>query len=188
MRGRANGSSQHLVLECAHHLVPCLFVAARVQAARRLGPGVCIVAGRAVCLALAVSCAALVAAAAPAAQSTAADVRVDYLVSLGRLWATVKYFHPAIDEGRPEVWDDAALTAIPRVLEARSPEDFVEAARAMVGTLGDPVTRIERAMPAAAPVPPWGFARLEHRGGVLVVTSGPVPATRWTPLRRWRPH
>jgi C-terminal processing protease CtpA/Prc len=129
---------------------------------------------RAIRLTFVLSCCVLVAPAASLAQIKAGDARVDYLVALGRLWATVKYFHPAIDEGHPEVWDQAALGAIPRVLEARSAEDFIEAARAMVATLGDPVTRIEHAAPEVARSAPWGFARVEHRDGVLLVTSGPV--------------
>jgi hypothetical protein len=133
------------------------------------------VKGLAARLALALSCGALLVAAPTAGQSTPDGARVDYLVAIGRLWATVKYFHPAIDEGRPEVWDAAVLHSIPRVLEATSVEEFVAAARAMVGTLADPVTRIERVMPEVAASAPWGFARIERRDDVLVVTSGPVP-------------
>jgi hypothetical protein len=133
------------------------------------------VTGLAARLALSLSCGVLLVAVPTTAQSTTDGARVDYLMALGRLWATVKYFHPAIDEGRPEVWDEAALHAIPRVLEATSSEEFVAATRAMVGTLADPVTRIELVTTAVAASPPWGFARLERREGVLLVTSGPVP-------------
>ena len=108
------------------------------------------------------------------AQAPVTDRRTEYLVALGRLWAAIKYFHPSIDEAHPEVWDNAALAVIPRVLTAESPEDFVTAARAMTSTLGDPVTRVERAVAPALSGAPWGFAKTERRGQTLIVTSGPI--------------
>ena len=35
---------------------------------------------------------------------------VERLVALGKLWATIKYFHPGLDEAHPESWDQALLT------------------------------------------------------------------------------
>ena len=47
------------------------------------------------------------------AQQTAPDsVRFDRLAALGRLWATVKYFHPALAH-RPVDWDSALVATIP---------------------------------------------------------------------------
>lgn len=109
------------------------------------------------------------------AQDVVSRQGVEHLAALGRLWAAVKYFHPSIDDAHPEVWDNAALATIPSVLTAESTEQFLSAARAMLGTLGDPVTRVERAgLPVASTVP-LGFARIERRGRTLLVTSGPVP-------------
>jgi C-terminal processing protease CtpA/Prc len=109
------------------------------------------------------------------AQDSVSARQTEYLVTLGRLWATIKYFHPSIDESRPELWDNAALAAIPLALAAESTEQFVSAARAMVATLGDSVTRVERVAPPAPSAVPLGFVRAERRGRTLIVTSGPVP-------------
>ena len=68
------------------------------------------------------------------------NVRVERLASLGRLWGTVKYFHP--DAPRHAAWDSAVLRAIPLVNRARSSGEFAAAVGTMLATLGDPATHL----------------------------------------------
>jgi C-terminal processing protease CtpA/Prc len=82
------------------------------------------------------------AAAAPAAQTAAADsVRIERLAALGRLWVSIKYFHPW-PAYRPIDWDAALVAAVPRVSAARDRAAYAAAIADMLGALGDPVTRV----------------------------------------------
>jgi hypothetical protein len=47
------------------------------------------------------------------AQDSVSARQTEYLVTLGRLWATIKYFHPSIDESRPELWDNRCARGDP---------------------------------------------------------------------------
>src|SRR4026209_566355 len=49
-------------------------------------------------------------------QSQAPESRLlrSRMASTGKLWATVKYFHPSLSESNPALWDSALLDAIPR--------------------------------------------------------------------------
>lgn len=67
---------------------------------------------------------------------------VDRLVTLARVWSTVKYMHPAFLE-RPVKWDEALLHAIPRVTAATDDAAFEAAVADMLAELGDPATRLE---------------------------------------------
>lgn len=95
------------------------------------------------------------------------------LVALGRLWATVKYFHPGVSDANPGDWDTVLLEAIPRVQAARSTEEYAAAVRGMLESLDDSLTRVGEDVPEPA-VPNYGFSSVERRGRVLLVTSGPV--------------
>jgi C-terminal processing protease CtpA/Prc len=122
---------------------------------------------RLICTALVVC----VAGASLAAQDNLSTQRVARLAAAGKLWATIKYFHPSISESDPGPWDAALLDAIPRVQAATTVGEFAAALSQMVAVLGDPVTRIEHVQPASASR--WlGFTSIEDREGVLVVTSG----------------
>lgn len=91
---------------------------------------------------------ALIYAPLSAQQSTADSIRFDRLAALGRLWATVKYFHPALAD-RPIDWDSALAATIPLVDRASDREGFGIAVQRMLDALGDPSTRL-------APVEPPG--------------------------------
>jgi C-terminal processing protease CtpA/Prc len=101
--------------------------------------------------------------------------RVDRLVPLAKLWATVKYFHPAIDESRPSVWDEALLAAVPAVDAAISRAEYAAALNAMLARLQDSATRVEDDVPDPNALAS-GFVRTEWRNDVLLVTGGPALA------------
>ena len=123
----------------------------------------------AVCI-LALLCAPVV-----AGQHAGRDDQPGRLVSLGRLWATIKYFHPGVSESTPGDWDAALLEAIPQVRAAHSREEYAAAVRGMLSRLDDPVTRLGDDAPAATTAA-YGFASVEPRGRILLVTSGRVSA------------
>jgi C-terminal processing protease CtpA/Prc len=76
------------------------------------------------------------------AQQTPADsVRYDRLAALGRLWASVKYFHPALASQRID-WDSALVAAIPLVNQASDRGTFAAAVDRMLAALRDPSTHI----------------------------------------------
>jgi C-terminal processing protease CtpA/Prc len=99
---------------------------------------------------------------------------LDRLVAASKLWATIKYFHPGVDESDPGWWDDQFLRAVPRVEAARSQAQYADALRQMIAPLRDPVTRIEQDEVEASRDLPLGFASAERRGRVLLVTTGAV--------------
>jgi C-terminal processing protease CtpA/Prc len=93
------------------------------------------------------------------------------MAATGKLWATIKYFHPYVSESDPAAWDTALLDTIPRVQAATTREDFAAALTRMLESLHDSVTRIQRVEAEVASAS-FGFASVEDRDGVLVVTSG----------------
>lgn len=108
-----------------------------------------------------------------AAQGSTDDLRTARLAATGKLWATVKYFHPALGESNPAEWDQALLETIPKVEVATTRDEYVAALQQMVERLQDSVTRIEEERPEP-PGPTLGFASVELRSGILLVTSGRV--------------
>ena len=81
------------------------------------------------------------------AQQTAPNsVRFDRLAAFGRLWATVKYFHPALAHRRVD-WDSALVATIPLVNQAADRVAFAAAIQRMLDALGDPSTRVAPATP-----------------------------------------
>ncbi len=102
------------------------------------------------------------------AVSQAADrVRLDRLAALGRLWVTVKHFHPALAD-QPIDWDSALVAAIPRVNRAANDKAFAGAVQGMLEALGDPATRVLAKKPPAKLSP-----------------TDPGPRGRWLPGRVW---
>jgi C-terminal processing protease CtpA/Prc len=77
-------------------------------------------------------------------------IQVERLAALGKLWGTVKYFHPTLAYIDVD-WDAALVAAIPRVRAARSGAEYAAAVQEMLGALNDPATRV---VPIAADVPP----------------------------------
>lgn len=102
---------------------------------------------------------AFVVAAGAVARADALPERTDRLIGLARVWAKVKFFHPYLAYKDLD-WDAALVAAIPRVEAATRIEEYRAALQGMVAVLGDPVTRIEPAVPEpgppdAAAAPDW---------------------------------
>ena len=97
--------------------------------------------------------AALVAGAAPAEgpaeKPAAADLQVQRLAGLCRLWGTVKFFHPYLAY-KPIDWDLALVKAVPEVKAAASAAEYRVALDGLLSVLGDPATRtlLQEAPPA----------------------------------------
>ena len=75
--------------------------------------------------------------------ATADSARIERLAALGRLWVSIKYFHPWLAY-RPIDWDAALATAVPLVNAARDRAGYAAAVQRMLDALGDPVTRVQR--------------------------------------------
>lgn len=63
------------------------------------------------------------------------------LLDIGKLWVTVKYFHPYLAYRSDIDWDKALIDALPKIRIAATPEEYVAAVNAMLDTLHDPLTR-----------------------------------------------
>jgi hypothetical protein len=107
-------------------------------------------------------------AAAPAGEDTA---RLERVAALGKLWAAVKYFHPALAY-RDLDWDRALLDALPGAAAASSPGAYAAAVGSMLSVLGDPATRV---LPATPAKPAGAFELIRWVGrGTLVATVNPA--------------
>jgi C-terminal processing protease CtpA/Prc len=71
------------------------------------------------------------------------------MVSLGRLWATIKYFHPYL-ASRSIDWDSALVATVPRAQASTTRGEFVAAIEGMLAALGDPATRVAPEGPAVS--------------------------------------
>lgn len=70
--------------------------------------------------------------------------RIERLVSLCKLWGKVKVFHPYLAY-RPDIdWDAALVQTIPKVNNAKTADEFVDALQSMLNVLDDSATRIVR--------------------------------------------
>ncbi|HEX5715620.1 MAG TPA: hypothetical protein VF179_05635, partial [Thermoanaerobaculia bacterium] len=100
-----------------------------------------------------------------------ADEQTDRLARVGKLWGTVRYLHPYLAYKEID-WDAALVTALPRVREARTPEEYRAAVQGMLDALGDPVTRVADPPPPPGEQPaaaqPVALSR-KLDGGVLVI-------------------
>ncbi|HUD15447.1 MAG TPA: S41 family peptidase [Terracidiphilus sp.] len=89
-----------------------------------------------------------------AQHSTSESVQTDRLVTLAKLWAAVKYFHPYLAYRTDIDWDQALVKAIPKVNAARNTAEYAAAIEGMLSELGDPVTRVlNDSKPALVPAP-----------------------------------
>jgi hypothetical protein len=70
------------------------------------------------------------------------ESRIERLVSLGKLWGAVKYFHPYLAYRDDIDWDAALVSAIPQVNAANSAGEYAAAVQSMLLALGDPATRV----------------------------------------------
>jgi C-terminal processing protease CtpA/Prc len=74
--------------------------------------------------------------------SESEESRIERLVSLGKLWGAVKYFHPYLAYREDIDWDAALVSAIPQVNAANSAGEYAAAVQSMLLALGDPATRV----------------------------------------------
>ncbi len=74
------------------------------------------------------------------AQGQPLPPETERLLAVGRLWITVKYFHPYLAYRSNIDWDKALVDALPKVLAAAAPEEYLDAVNAMLETLHDPLT------------------------------------------------
>ncbi len=77
----------------------------------------------------------------------------DRLVATGKLWITVKYFHPYLAY-RAIDWDKALVDALPKIRAAGNSADYAAAIQSMLDALDDPSTYVlpEVGSPAAASI------------------------------------
>ncbi len=61
------------------------------------------------------------------------------LVSVAKLWVTVKFFHPYIASQQID-WDKALVDALPAIRSAQTENDFRIATQSLLSTLHDPLT------------------------------------------------
>ncbi|MGH9620683.1 MAG: PDZ domain-containing protein, partial [Bryobacteraceae bacterium] len=90
------------------------------------------------------------------------------LVAVGRLWVTIRYFHPYIADGRTG-WDQALVQNLPAIRGAKTPEEYARALQSMLDVLHDPATYalVHSAQPA-------GSTSLKYEresGGTLIVSE-----------------
>jgi C-terminal processing protease CtpA/Prc len=87
-----------------------------------------------------------------AAPSNSDKARIERLAGLGRLWGTIKYFHPYLAY-RDIDWDAALVAAIPKVRSARTSEEYRAAVDGLLEVFGDSVTRTVRRDKIRQPAP-----------------------------------
>jgi C-terminal processing protease CtpA/Prc len=61
----------------------------------------------------------------------------DRLIATGRLWVTVKYFHPYLAYRKDIDWDKALVEALPKIRAAHTEAEYSTAVHAMLDRLGD---------------------------------------------------
>jgi C-terminal processing protease CtpA/Prc len=68
------------------------------------------------------------------------------LVTLCKVWGTVRYLHPYLAYKDID-WDAALIASLPKVEAAKDETEFRAAVQAMLDRLGDPATRVARKTP-----------------------------------------
>jgi C-terminal processing protease CtpA/Prc len=120
------------------------------------------------------------AAAAPVAEDPA--FRKLALAALGRMWATIRYQHPAATLD-PGAWEAALVAALPLAERARDDDGVVAAMADMIRRLGDPLTRVVTLDTPPPVQPPPGPLYSARRGKTLLVDLTRVgPGTDWRVL------
>jgi C-terminal processing protease CtpA/Prc len=110
---------------------------------------------------------------AAAATPATPDPHIERIVQVGRLWGFVRYLHPYLAYRNID-WDQALVDALPRVRDAKTSEEYADAAQSLLSTLGDPATHVlprETAKAATAPSDlgkPAEILRKLDGGGVLL--------------------
>jgi hypothetical protein len=65
----------------------------------------------------------------------------DRLIATGKLWGTVKYFHPYLAYRNID-WDKALVDALPKIRSANTGAEYAAALESMLDALGDPATYV----------------------------------------------
>lgn len=71
---------------------------------------------------------------------SAAELRIERLAGLAKVWGVVKYFHPYLAY-REIDWDKALVEALPRVNAAKTASEYQSAVNQMLAVLNDKSTR-----------------------------------------------
>jgi C-terminal processing protease CtpA/Prc len=107
----------------------------------------------------------------PTQQTLPSDI--DRLIAIGKLWVTVKYFHPYLAY-RDIDWDKALVNSLPRIRSAQTQAEYAAAVQSMLDVLKDPVTRVSpEAADPAGDVPEAAVAAQR-----IWVHNGLAPAVR----------
>ncbi|MCW5981686.1 MAG: hypothetical protein KIT09_26615 [Bryobacteraceae bacterium] len=123
-------------------------------------------------------------AAALSLQAAVAASEIDRLVTLGKLWFNIQYFHPSLAHRTDVDWDQALVRAIPKVRAAKTGDDYAAAVQSMLEELGDPMTRVvrPRAQESASEDDRW--FRIGRRDGLLILTLVPLGSDKYSLLRQ----
>ncbi len=101
----------------------------------------------------------------------------DRLIATGKLWITVKYFHPYLAY-RDIDWDKALVDALPKIRTANSAGEYAIAIDSMLAALHDPSTC---ALPKPE-LPRPSFPKFEiGPDGTLIVSQSNTPEAKGTP-------
>ena len=103
-----------------------------------------------------------------------AATETDRLLTLARVWSTVKNLDPLFVSSDVD-WDAALIHAIPKVRGATTDDEFANAVGSMLSELHDPATRVERAKAKQKSTADVKLFRWDDRD-VLVINAGPFIA------------
>src|SRR5678815_5104991 len=108
-------------------------------------------------------------------QAQSADnARIARLAGLGKVWGTVKYFHPYLAY-RDVDWDKALIEAIPKVNAAKTPADYQNAINQMLAVLNDKSTRAEIETDTKYAAPNATEAKpVRTENGVLIIEAARI--------------
>ncbi len=104
----------------------------------------------------------------------------DRLLATGKLWATVKYFHPYLAY-RDLDWDKALVDALPQIRSASTAAGYAAALQSMLDRLDDPATDATIDTPARSPA----SLHIENRpDGTLLVSQTESAQSAADPLQQ----
>ena len=116
--------------------------------------------------------------------------QVERLSNLCKVWGTVRYLHPYLAYKDMD-WDAALVKALPKVMSAKSTDEYAAAVQMMLDALGDPAMRV-MSIAAARPVPPKAdkpakkfYSWINDRTlAVDLRDASRIPPSEYLPLRR----
>ncbi|HEX3763684.1 MAG TPA: hypothetical protein VHW23_33535 [Kofleriaceae bacterium] len=99
--------------------------------------------------------------------------RLDRMLGLARIWAEVKFFHPAMFQ-RAIDWDGALIKAMPAVEAASDAASYRAAIAHLLAAVGDPQTRVDDSHDEA-PAADWKSWATKD----VLVLDARLPTGRW---------